>query len=133
MSKDASKEYRAWIKHVEALAEINNLTDKLRIKEEKDYNYLVDLWYSNATPTDVIKDLRKDYNMTDDASRQQAQRDQILAAWQDSIPPMVMNMYNGFLKVGFDKDQALDLAKFMWRDIRGQAEEMKRKQFPEDQ
>jgi hypothetical protein len=65
-------------------------------------------------------------DMTDETPAERAKLDQIFAAWQDSIPPMVWNMYNGFLRTGFNKEQALDLTKFMWIETRREADKHKR-------
>jgi len=58
-------------------------------------------------------------------------RDQIMAAWRDSIPPMMWGMYCGFLQVGFTEEQSLDLTKHVW-DKMNQDILKNKKQKPEE-
>ena len=56
--------------------------------------------------------------MTNDPSiPNKAKNDQIMAAWRDSIPPTLWNMYCGFIQTGFSAEQSLDLTKYAWTQI----------------
>ena len=62
--------------------------------------------------------IKGDFDMQNDPSHDnKAKRDQIMAAWRDSIPPTLWNMYCGFANAGFTPEQALDLTKYVWSDM----------------
>lgn len=45
-----------------------------------------------------------------------ARNDQIMSMWQDTVPIFMKSIYDGFVRAGFNEEQSLKLAMFMWED-----------------